>query len=122
MLLLYADATQVSLNDPEAGLGLHRLKGWAQQWLAWKLKSRTQYLNLANNLCFYSLTIVAKDKNCFGPKLEPNGQITVKILLYGGNVFVRSDTVILADRNLARTVRRNYGRCRNYGPKFNITA
>ena len=33
-----------SLNDPEAGLGLHQLGGRAQQWLARKLKSRTQYL------------------------------------------------------------------------------
>jgi len=33
-----------SLNDPEAGLGLHQIGGWAQQWLAWKLKNRTQYL------------------------------------------------------------------------------
>jgi len=30
--------------DPEAGLGLHQLGGRAQRWLAWTLKSRTQYL------------------------------------------------------------------------------
>jgi len=53
-----------------------------------------------------------KKKNCFGLKLEPNGQIMVKIVLYGGNVLVRSDTVFLADRNLDRTVRGNYGRYR----------
>ena len=33
-----------SLNNPEAGLGLRQLRGRAQQWLAWKLKSRTRYL------------------------------------------------------------------------------
>jgi len=27
-----------SMNDPEAGLGLHQLGGRSQQWLAWKLK------------------------------------------------------------------------------------
>jgi len=63
-----------------------------------------------------------KENHCFGLKLEPNGQITVKIVLYGGHHLVRSDTVFLADRNLDRTVRGIYGRYRNYGPKSNITA
>jgi len=36
--------------------------------------------------------------------------------------LVRSDTVILVDRNLDRTVRSKYGRYRNYGPKSSFTA
>jgi hypothetical protein len=46
---------------------------------------------------------------------------------YGQNLTVRwhrlvqSDTVILADRNLDRTVRGNHGRYRNYSPKSNFT-
>jgi len=50
-----------------------------------------------------------KENNSFGLKPEPNGQITVKIVLCGGHHLVRSDTVILANRNLDRTVRGNYG-------------
>jgi len=38
-----------SLDDPEAGLGLHQLRGRSQQWLVWKLKSWTQYLISGNN-------------------------------------------------------------------------
>jgi len=46
----------------------------------------------------------------------------VPIVLYGGHRLVQSGTVILADRILDRTVRGNYGRYRNFGPKSNITA
>jgi hypothetical protein len=31
--------------------------------------------------------LLQKDKECFGSKLEPNGQITVNIVLYGGTVL-----------------------------------
>jgi len=102
-----------SLNDPEAGLGLHLLGEWVQQWLAWKLK-----VGRSNWFLIIHLFI---NNYCFGPKLEPNGQIMVKIVRYGGTVLVRSDTVVLADRNLDRTVRSNYGRYHNYGTKSNIT-
>jgi hypothetical protein len=50
-------------------------------------------------------------------------EIGAKRLNYGPNRTVRwhhlvqSDTVILADRNLDRTVWGNYGRYRNYGLK-----
>ena len=62
-----------------------------------KTQSRTQYLipGLYHN-------------SCFRPKLESNGQITVKIVLYGGTVLYNL-TVILADRNLDCTVQGNYG-------------
>jgi hypothetical protein len=54
--------------------------------------------------------------------LEPNGQIAVKVVLYGGTVLYGSDdTIIMTDRNLDRTVRGDYGRYRNYGPKTNFT-
>jgi hypothetical protein len=56
----------------------------------------------------------------FWAEIEPNGQITVRI--QGGNRLVQPDTVYLANRNLDRTVRGNYGRYRNYGQKSNITA
>ena len=56
----------------------------------------------------------------FWAEIEPNGQITVRI--QGGNRLVQPDTVYLANRNLDRTVRGNYGRYRNYGSKSNITA
>ena len=36
--------------------------------------------------------------------------------------LVRSATVILADRDVDRTVRGDHGRYRNYGPKSNFTA
>ena len=36
--------------------------------------------------------------------------------------LVRSDTVILADRNLDRTVQGNYSRYCNYSPNSNFTA
>jgi len=41
--------SNASLNDPEAGLGLHQLGGRAQQWLAWKLKVGRSTLFLDNN-------------------------------------------------------------------------
>ena len=31
--------------------------------------------------------MLQKDKECFGSKLEPNGQITVNIVLYGGTLL-----------------------------------
>ena len=82
-------------------------------------QSRTQYLIPGYK---FMLNFINNINNCFGLKLEPNGQFMVKIVLYGGIVLVRSDTVIVADRNLDRTVRDNYGRYRDYGPKSNITA
>jgi hypothetical protein len=45
------------------------------------------------------------EKKCFGPKLEPNGQITVKIVLYGQriikqNVFALNCTrIMVQNRN-----------------------
>jgi len=41
-----------SLNNPEAGSGLHQLGGRAQQWLAWKLKVGRNTWSLVNNQCF----------------------------------------------------------------------
>jgi len=38
-----------SLDDPEAGLGLHQLEGRTQQWLAWKLKVGRSAWFLVNN-------------------------------------------------------------------------
>jgi hypothetical protein len=78
----------------------------------------TQSPFLVVNLCF----ITNLENNSFGLKLEANGLIMVKIVLYGGHHLVRSDTVILADRNLDRTVRGNYGPYPNNGLNSNITA
>jgi len=41
-----------TLNDPEAGLGLHQLGGRAQQRLAWKLKVGRSTWLLVVSLCF----------------------------------------------------------------------
>ena len=39
-----------------------------------------------------------KDKECFGSKLEPNGQITVNIVLYGGTVLYGRTPSFQTDR------------------------
>ena len=66
--------------------------------------------------------------NCSMRKKLFSAEIGAKRSINGQNRTVRwhrlvqSDTVFLADRNLDRTVRDNYGRYRNYGPKSNFTA
>jgi len=55
-----------SMNDPEAGLGLHQLGGRAQQWLAWKLKvgrSRSQTTKLrSNSFCTVAPSLYGWDR------------------------------------------------------------
>jgi hypothetical protein len=60
-------------------------------------------------------------KQLFWAEIEAKRPNYGQIVLYLEHRLVRSDTVNLADRNLDRTVRVNYGRCRNYGSKSNIT-
>jgi len=66
--------------------------------------------------------------SCCKKKKKFWAEIGAKRLNYGQNCTVRwhrllrSDTGILANCNLDRTVRVNYGRYRYYGLKSNITA
>ena len=71
-------------------------------------QSRTQ--DLIPGCALFINNCCKKKPNCFGPKLDPNVQITVKIVLYSGTVLYGRL------RNLDRTVRGNYG------PESNLTA
>jgi len=42
--------------------------------------------------------LLQKDKECFKSKLEPNGQITVNIVLYGGTVLYGRTPSFQTDR------------------------
>ena len=61
-----------------------------------------------------------KDKECFGSKLEPNGQITINIVLYGGTVLYGRTPSFQTDRTC--TVLYGVLRYRNYGQESWNTA
>jgi len=111
-----------SLNDPEAGLGLHQLGGGAQQRLAWKLKVGRNTWFLVDKLCFIHKQLSQKEKKLFWAKIGAKRPNYSQNRIVRWHRLVRSDTVILADRNLDRTLWGNYGGYRNHGPKSNITA
>jgi len=51
-----------------SGLGLHQLRGRAQQWLAWKLKSRTQCLIPGCFFVYYRTVLISpRYANFFDP-------------------------------------------------------
>ena len=76
-----------SLDDPGAGLRLHQLGEGPSSGLHGNSKSDT-VLDSCSIICGLFINNCCT-KNCYGSKLEPNGQITVKIVLYGGTVLVR---------------------------------
>jgi hypothetical protein len=72
---------KASMNDPEAGLGMLYLGGWAQQWLAWKLKVERSSKFLVDNLCFIHKHLLQKEKIVLGRNWSQTAQ--TKIVLYG---------------------------------------
>jgi len=83
----------VSLNDPEAGMGLHQLGGRAQLWLAWKLKSEA----VRNSwLVICVLSIVAKGKVMFWGAKRPNFGQNYAVrgtVLYGRTPYFQTDVL-----------------------------
>ena len=117
MLLLRADATELlPWMTLRLGWGCISSGEGPSSGLQGNSKVGRSTWFLVVNLSFIHELLLQKENIRFAPKLERNGQIMVKIVLYGGHRLVRSDTVILADRILDHTVRSNYGQYRNYVP------
>ena len=74
-----------SLDDPGAGLRLHQLGEGPSSGLHGNSKSDT-VLDSCSIICGLFINNCCT-KNCYGSKLEPNGQITVNIVLYGATVL-----------------------------------
>jgi hypothetical protein len=89
MLLSCVDATQCFPGQPWGWVEAASARGKGPAVACMETQKSDAVLDSCSTICILFMKIVAKRKQSFGPKLEPNSQISVKIVLYGRTVLVR---------------------------------